>query len=166
VNAKRLITAEPIDAAAFAPFGDLLAAPAEPGRRAFGDGLANLRAHAKPELTLTTVAPDLAFPLAIREFERHPFSSQSFVPLAVARWLIVVAPPGTDGGPDGRHARAFLAGAHQGVTYRAGTWHHRITVLDRAAEFAAFIWRDGSAGDEEFAPLQGVLAVALPDPPA
>jgi len=158
-----LITAEPIDADAFRPFGDVLVAPPEPGRRAFGGGLANLRTHAKSELTLSLTAPEVAFPLPVRELERHPFSSQSFLPLSVSRWLVIVAPSGRDGSPDAQRARAFLAGPQQGVTYRIGTWHHKLTVLDDFAQFATLMWRDGSTGDAEFVPLSQPLAVALPD---
>jgi ureidoglycolate lyase len=160
-----IIVAEPIDAEAFAPFGDLLTAPREPGRHAFGSGLANLRATAKSELTLSRVAPHGALPLAVSEMERHAYSSQSFVPLSVARWLVIVAPSGADGAPDGRRARAFLAGPQQGVTYRVGTWHYPITVLDETAQFAIFMWRDGGKGDEEFVTLSAAFAVALPKAP-
>jgi ureidoglycolate lyase len=157
-----MIVAEPLQADAFKPFGDVLAAPPGGGRRTFGDGLANLRAHAEPNLTISRVEPDITFPLAIREFERHPFSSQSFVPMSVSRWLVIVAPPGPDGSPDGAMARAFLAGPGHGVTYRAGTWHHRLTVLDSNATFAVLMWRDGSADDEELWPLAQPVTVAAP----
>jgi len=85
--------------------------------------------------------------------ERHEFSSQSFVPLDVSRWLIVVAPHAREGGPDRTAARAFIATGAQGVTYRADIWHHGLTVLDRPARFAIFMWRDGTTTDEEFVPV-------------
>jgi hypothetical protein len=107
-----IVAAEPIDAEAFKSFGDVLAAPSAPGRLKFGDGLANLRAHAKPDLTMSLVAPQLAFPLAIRELERHRFSSQSFVPLSVSRWLVIVAPPRPDGGPGRSGAGRDLSCRH------------------------------------------------------
>jgi ureidoglycolate lyase len=158
-----LITAEPIDAEAFKSFGDLLMAPPGPGRRAYGAGLANLRAHARSELSVSLVTPQVTFPLTVRELERHPFSSQSILPLSVSRWLIVVAPSNAAGEPDAAKARAFLAGPGQGVTYHAGTWHHGLTVLDDIAKFAVLIWRDGTAGDEEFKPLAEPMTIAVPD---
>jgi ureidoglycolate lyase len=37
------------------------------------------------------------------------------------------------------------------VTYAADTWHHPLTVLGGLpATFAVWMWRDGTAGDEEF----------------
>jgi ureidoglycolate lyase len=85
--------------------------------------------------------------------ERHEFSSQSFLALDVARWLVIVAPKADGGGPDARRARAFLAGPGQGITYHADTWHHPLTVLDRAARFAVLIWLENSKTDEEFVTL-------------
>jgi len=91
-------------------------------------------------------------PLRAEMLERHEFSSQSFVPVDVDRWLIVVAPHASRGGPDLAGLRAFIATGRQGVTYRPNTWHHGLTVLDRPGRFAVFMWRAGSK-DEEFVPV-------------
>ncbi len=139
----------PLDAAAFAPFGEVLTVPDQPGRTYFEGALANGRSSAWPSLSLSLRAP-FSLPLRITTMERHAFSSQSFVPLGAARWLIVVAPPAEAGGPDMGGALAFVAGPGQGVTYREDVWHHGLTVLDDAARFAVFMWRDGTALDEEF----------------
>jgi ureidoglycolate lyase len=148
-----IVIPEPLRADRFAPFGDVLEAPREPGRLFFGDGLANRRAGAKPSLALVHVPPLAALPLTATRMERHEFSSQSFVALDVARWLVIVAPKAAGGGPDAARARAFLAGPGQGVTYRADTWHHPLTVLDRAARFAVLIWLEHGTTDEEFVTL-------------
>lgn len=94
--------------------------------------------------------------LPIRILERHPFTTQTFIPLGAAdsrrryryRYLVVVAPslpPGgpDDGGllpvpgsgrgrrglPDVRGLRAFVGSAGQAVTYGAGTWHAPMVAL-------------------------------------
>jgi len=78
--------------------------------------------------------------LAVRgEAPRHEFSSQTFVPLDVGRWLVVVCPHALLGGPDVAHGRAFIAGPDQGITYRMNTWHHGLTVLVRPGRFAIFM---------------------------
>ena len=64
------------------------------------------------------------------------------------------------GGPDMRGARAFLAGPRQGVTYGANVWHHPLTILDRPARFAVFMWLDGGKGDEEFFALPAPVTIA------
>lgn len=152
------LIATPLTAAAFAPFGEVLAAPADPGRTYFPDGLGNGRPSAGLALSLSKHAP-VALPLRSAVLERHAFSSQTFLPLSVSRYLVIVAPPAPDGGPDAAQARAFVAGPGQGITYRTGTWHHGMTVLDRAAEFAVVMWRDFTAADEEFVTLPHELVI-------
>jgi len=140
---------EPLTAAAFAPFGDVLAAPAEPGRVYIESALANRRDQAKPSLSFTAKDP-AALPLASSTMERHPHSSQTFVPMDAGRWLVLVAPHAAAGGPDMTRARAFLARPDQGVTYGADVWHHPSTVFDRRARFAIFMWKTGAGDDDEF----------------
>ncbi|KAI0974014.1 ureidoglycolate hydrolase [Xylaria arbuscula] len=82
--------------------------------------------------------------------ERHPFTSQTFIPLTAdttKRYLVIVAPtldaaaddrglPVPDGTglpgpglPDVRRLRAFVATGEQAVTYGAGTWHAPMVAL-------------------------------------
>jgi len=157
------IVAEPLTPEAFAPFGDVLQPPVRAGRTYFDAGLANGRPDARPSISLSRITPLDRLPLRATMLERHEHSSQSFVPIVVGRWLVIVAPPAPDGGPDATRARAFVAGPGQGITYHMGTWHHGMTVLDREAQFAVFMWRDGTPGDEEFVPLAAPFDVVLPD---
>jgi len=154
-----IIAPEPLRAEAFAPFGDVLEAPSAPGRHFFGEGLANRRAGAAPSLAVACVPPLASLPLFATRMERHQFSSQSFLALDVARWLVIVAPKAAGGGPDAARARAFLGGPGQGVTYRIDTWHHPLTVLDRPARFAVLIWLEHSKTDEEFVTLDEPFTV-------
>lgn len=154
------LTAQPLTAEAFAPFGEVLRAPDAPGRAYVDAALANRRAHAKPSLSFTFKEPTV-LPLASTTMERHLHSSQSFVPMDAGRWLVIVAPHGDDGGPDMTRARAFLAQPDQGVTFGADVWHHPFTVLDRPARFAIFMWKDGTSADDEFVQV-APFEVALP----
>ena len=83
--------------------------------------------------------------------ERHEFSSQSFVPLDVSRYVIVV--PAAARTADRTGAPAFLARGDKGITFGMNVWHHPMAVLDRPARFAVFMWLDGGRGDEEFVDL-------------
>jgi ureidoglycolate lyase len=143
------LTAEPLTAEAFAPYGEVLAAPATPGRTYVEAALANHRPHAHASLSFSRKLP-ASLPMASTTMERHRFSSQSFVPMEAGRWLVLVAPHGTDGLPDMAAARAFLARPDQGVTYAADVWHHPSTVFDQQADFAILMWQDGTAADDEF----------------
>ena len=147
------ITPQPLTREAFAPFGDVIDMPTEAGRFYYDDALGNLRAGAHPSLSMSLKAETPDRPLKAELLERHEFSSQTFVPIDTARWLIVVAPHAKDGGPDTGAIKAFIATGRQGVTYRANTWHHGLTTLDRPGRFAIFMWRDGTKGDEEFVPV-------------
>jgi ureidoglycolate lyase len=82
------------------------------------------------------------------------------VPIDVGRWLVLVAPHAADGGPDMREARVFLAGPQHGITYAANVWHHPLTILDRPATFAIFMWLAGGNGDEEFVTLREPVTIA------
>ena len=157
------LVAEPLTSAEFKPFCEVLPRPAEPGRFYFNDGLANARPHATVNLSLVRVVPTKTLPLTAKLLERHQFSSQTFLPLKVSRYLVIVAPDAPRGGPDVSRARAFVAASDQGITYRAGTWHHGITVLDEPGDFAVLMWCDGTSGDEEFVPLETPFSVVVPD---
>ena len=144
----RLLTPE-----TFAPYGDVVEAPADPGRAYFETSLGNLRAQAQPRLWMLTKLPAPGLPIEITSLERHEFSSQSFVPIEIGRWLIVVAPHAPKGGPDLGRAQAFIAGRHQGVSYRPNTWHSGLNVFDKPARLTVFMWLDGTSADEEIVPV-------------
>jgi ureidoglycolate lyase len=78
--------------AAFAHYGEVIAAPETPSREYFDAGLASTRAGAWPSLSMVLKAPVDRLPIEAGLLERHEFSSQTFVPLDVSRWLIVVCP--------------------------------------------------------------------------
>lgn len=133
------IVAEPISAAAFAPFGDLLDTAGAPDRiineglcgryhdRArldFGDGRAGV--------SLFDAVPRV-LPCTLDLVERHPDGSQCFVPMTWQSFLVTVAPD--DGGAPGRPL-AFIAGPGQAVNYHRGTWHGVLTPLTAPGLFA------------------------------
>src|ERR1700716_2848833 len=121
------ITPQPLTPEAFAPFGDVIDIPDQAGRTYYEDALGNLRPDARPSLSLILKAETPDRPLRAELLERHEFSSQTFVPIDVARWLIVVAPHAASGGPDTSAVRAFIATGRQGVTYQPNTSHHGLT---------------------------------------
>lgn len=150
---------QPLTAEAFAPFGDVLTIPAAPGRSYFDAALSNLRGEAKASLSIARREDLATLPFQATQMERHEFSSQSFVPIDVGRWLVMVAPHAPAGGPDMAKARAFLPAPGQGVTFAANVWHHPMTILDKPATFAVFMWLVKGAGDEEFFTLQTPVTI-------
>ena len=144
---------EPIDAAAFMPFGQLIPpqAPGQ-GRQELFEELQNERASARPRLSMATVEPK-ALPLTAVKMERHVHSSQVFVPVDSAGYLVVVAPHGADGMPDLGNIRAFRVPGDTGLNYRADTWHHPLSALERTGRFAILTFVDGTSADEQFVDL-------------
>ena len=75
--------------------------------------------------------------------ERHPFTTQTFVPLWAspnAQYIVVVAPacPTDDrcGPPQIEGLRAFFVTQSQGVTYAPGTWHAPMIVTPSSGDSA------------------------------
>jgi ureidoglycolate lyase len=85
--------------------------------------------------------------VTITALERHPHSTQSFIPIRSGRWLIVLAPTLPDGSPDIANVRSFLAGPDDAICIHRDVWHAGLTVLDGPAEFAMMMWRT-DAGDD------------------
>jgi ureidoglycolate lyase len=157
------IMAQSLTADAFALFGEVIDPLTYPGRKFFNEGLANARAGAEVNLSRARLDPLTDLPLLARELERHEFSSQTFLPINVSRYLIIVAPMAADGGPDVAGVCAFVANGDQGITYRLNTWHHGMRVLDEPGDFAVLMWCDGTSDDEEFRSLDQPFSVFLPD---
>lgn len=154
------VKARIIDPVAFAPFGEVITSPDTLPNIDASRALDNRRDGASTTLYTTIVAP-VTLPLVLTKMERHRFSSQTFLPLDASRYLVCVAPHGSNGQPDPDALLAFLVPAGTGITYRADVWHHPMTALDREARFAVLMWRDGSADDEEFIDLPQPLRVDM-----
>jgi ureidoglycolate lyase len=152
------LVAHPLTPEAFAPYGEVLAAPTDTGRRYFGPRLENRRPLAKLDFSLSTVSAS-HLPLKLRLFERHEFSAQVFMPVDVARYLVTVCPDNGQGMPDTAKAISFIGPPDTGVMYAAGVWHHPMVALERAGRFSVVMWASGDAGDEELVPLDREIEV-------
>ncbi|MBM1632623.1 ureidoglycolate lyase [Sulfitobacter mediterraneus] len=136
----REITAEPLTAEAFAPFGDVLELRETPDKM-INAGLCG-RHHdlaaldfgpeGRAGISLFDAQPR-SFPYELTLLERHPEGSQAFVPLTEHPFLVIVAPDqkGKPGTP-----RAFLTTPHQGINFHRGTWHGVLTPLHAPGLFA------------------------------
>lgn len=132
-------TARPLTPAAFAPFGDVLAAEGAPDRL-INQGFCG-RYHDRARLdfgpggragiSLFDARPR-ALPYRLEMVERHPEGSQAFVPMHGNPWLVTVAEPGPTPGT----IHAFLAAPGQAVNFHCGTWHGVLTPLEAPGLFA------------------------------
>ncbi len=136
---SREIRTEPLTAASFAPFGNVLEAAGEPDR-IINQGLCG-RFHDLAALDFADgragisvfLAEPRALPLTLDMVERHPEGSQAFLPMTQHRFLVIAAPD--DGGVPGT-PRAFLTEPGQGVNIHRGTWHGVLTPLHAPGLFA------------------------------
>lgn len=134
---------QPLSAAQFAAFGDVIECTGQP--LSINQGKTE-RYHA---LSLPQVAGEGArigmsifrnlqassLPLQIDMLERHPQGSQSFIPMDGQVFVIVVALPLNDRQPDEGQVYAFLSNGQQGITYAKGVWHHPLITLEAPSNF-------------------------------
>jgi len=125
----------PLTREAFAPYGDVID---ETGPTVFEtNGGDAIRIHAlagidcsaedgRPIISLFRVkGPTRRKRLYL--MERHPISTQAFIPLSPVRAVVVVAPAGEAPSPD--NIRAFVTDGSQGFSYGRNTWHHPLITL-------------------------------------
>jgi len=158
----RAISARPITEDAFAPYGQILKLPAEPGRIDYSAFLRNDRPKASACFRTSLIAPE-TWPVTVTVMERHAYSTQAFLPIDVDTYLVLVAPSLASGQPDVGQLCAFQVGPDIGINYSAGTWHHPMTVFDRPAVFATVMWTDGGPDDEEFVDVSPAVQVSSPN---
>ena len=128
----RTITARPLTAEAFAPFGDVLEASGTPDRiinaglcGRFHDRASLDFADGRAGISLFDAEPR-TLPHTLDLMERHPLGSQAFVPMHAYPFLVIVAPD--EGGAPGE-PQAFVTPPGLGVNYRRNTWHGVLTPL-------------------------------------
>jgi ureidoglycolate lyase len=156
------LRAQPLTAAAFTPFGQVFQAPVEKGRLYLDDQLVTARPGWRASLSVSRSGPPATLPLVATKMERHAYSTQTFVPIEPARFVILVAPKAGDGVPDAARACAFIAAPGQGITYAMNTWHHPMTVLDAPAGFAVMMWRNEGPDDEHWHTLARPITILPP----
>ncbi|MGQ0609916.1 MAG: ureidoglycolate lyase [Paracoccaceae bacterium] len=147
------ITAQPLDAAAFAPFGDVLEATGD--FRLINEGMCK-RHHDRARLDFgpggragisVFNAVPRALPYAFDLVERHPEGSQAFLPLSQHPFLVIVA--ADEGGRPGAPL-AFLTSGAQGINLHRGTWHGVLAPLAAPGLFAVVDRIGTSANLEEY----------------
>jgi len=89
-------------------------------------------ASGRPVLSICRAAPN-APPVRLRLMERHPLSSQAFIPLSSVPFLVVAAPAGDK--LELEKISVFRSNGRQGINYRRGTWHHPLLALERVCDF-------------------------------
>ncbi|MGY6703615.1 ureidoglycolate lyase [Roseinatronobacter sp.] len=130
----------PLNAAAFAPFGDVLDVQGAPDKL-INQGLCG-RFHDRATLDFGVGgragislfdAQPRALPYRLEMMERHPDGSQAFIPMHCEAFLVIVAQDN-----DGRPATplAFVTNGAQGINFHRNIWHGVLTPLSHPGRFA------------------------------
>ena len=157
-----MIRAQPLTAADFASFGDVLEAAGSPDRL-INQGLCG-RFHDRARLDFgpdgraclsVFQAESRALPYELKLLERHPLGSQAFVPLSADPFLVIVAPDQDDtpGTP-----QAFLTKPGQAINFLRGTWHGVLTPLHAPGLFVV-LDREGPGSNLEEHPLHTPIRI-------
>jgi ureidoglycolate lyase len=130
-----------------------------------------------PRPLLSSQQVGIAGNFPVKILERHPFTTQTFIPLGLspseaykARYLVIVAPslpPSSSSGlpdpahtdtsdrlrgnglPDLENIRAFVANGAQAVTYGVGTWHAPMVVIGQnPIDFVVVQFANGVATED------------------
>jgi len=135
----KVIKTQPLTPQAFAPFGDVLAAVGNPtvminqdkcarysdlAELDFSDGRAGISIFRSEIRTL---------PYELDMVERHPESSQTFIPMGNQPFMVVVAGDQNGAPVD---PQAFIAAKGEAINFHRGTWHGVLTPLHAPGLFA------------------------------
>lgn len=163
----RRIQAQPLEARAFAAFGNVIDTAGR-AAEAINDGTTqrfsdlaalDLRAPGRDPVVGIYVAQARAFPLRIAKLERHRQAAQVFLALGLHRFIVVVA-EGAEV-PQWDAVRAFITAPGQGVSLHRGCWHHSLVALADGDRFAVIEGGDYRNDTQEVA-ASAALELAAP----
>ncbi len=132
---------EPLTAAAFAPFGNVIETSARAnnqmnsGTFARFDNLATVATDGNQHSTISLVRSEspATLPHRFTLVEKHPLCSQAFIPRTEFVFYVVVGAAGERITAQDLHA--FVSNGRQGISYYPGTWHMPLIALQRDQEF-------------------------------
>lgn len=151
--AKRQISIQPMDAASFASFGDVLTLKSKPDKMINQDMCGRHHDLAKLDFTDGQAGISLfdavprQLPYTLDMMERHPLGSQAFIPLHEHGFLVIVAP---DMGGKPGEPLAFLTAPRTGINIYKNTWHGVLTPLQAPGMFAVIDRIGNGANLEEY----------------
>ena len=134
------LTAEELTPEAFKPYGEVIDTEGLTSRTintGFAERYENftrldVTEGGHPAISIFEAHP-VPLPFQVQGMERHPVSSQIFMPAGNSRFLVLVAD--TTDIPKWKDLRLFITNGNQGVNYRRGTWHHFLLTLDEEQKY-------------------------------
>lgn len=148
------IKIEPLTAANFAPFGEVIEISENCENYEINEGtcrryhkLAQVETMGEKAKAIISIfrAKPISLPFELKIMERHPLGSQSFMPLSSSQFLVIVAKDENDAPAS---PRGFLANIGQGVNININIWHAPLCALNQITDFIV-IDRDGKGDNLE-----------------
>ncbi|CAO3599101.1 unnamed protein product [Absidia cylindrospora] len=155
---KNVVIAQPLSSEAFTAYGDVIEpkdtvkiTSANQGTASKYHKVAQVN-NVFPEnrgvanMCIFHSKPTTELPFTVKILERHPYSSQFFVPMTYGQtrgYLVAVALNGADDKPDMSTFKTFIASSVQGVNYHQGVWHAPMVTLEAPTSFACFVHESG-----------------------
>jgi len=155
----RQLTAEPLSAEAFAPFGDVIETR-QINQQVMNEArferfdalaLADIDARGQVAISIARCCQATRLPYEVTLLERHPLGSQAFIPRTEFEFVVVVAPAGDTVLPD--QLKAFMSNGKQGINYHRGIWHMPLIAFEADQEFL-LVDRVGSGSNCEVITLK------------
>lgn len=165
------IKAQPLSREAYQRYGQLIGAsdehpwrPANMGTSRRFNHLAdmqNLRGDkAKLNLCVFSCTAFQPMTLEMALLEKHPYSTQVFVPIdSAAKYLVIVCLGGDE--PDLETLSAFVAEGPVGISYHPGIWHYPMTALSRNTDFTCLVYEDDTRDDCIVRKLQHPISIEI-----
>ena len=162
----KIVKPKPLTKDLFLEFGDVIEANDQVKSYSINDGhtqryydLAKIDEANDDGKTLVNIfrSTPLELPIVLQSIERHPLSSQAFIPLGNESYLVVVAPAGEF---NEAAIEVFISTANQGVNYHSGTWHHYCLALNEPSDFIV-IDRGGNGENCDIVNLNNPLKIDL-----
>ncbi|GHF03186.1 ureidoglycolate lyase [Aliiroseovarius zhejiangensis] len=132
------LSTQPLTAAAFAPFGEVIEVSGTPDK-IINQGMCG-RHHDLATLDFADGRVGISlfdakartFPYSVDMVERHPDGSQAFIPVSGTPMLVVVAED-RDGVPV--NLRAFVSQPGQSINLHRGVWHGVLAPIEKPGQF-------------------------------
>ena len=126
---EKIIKPVKINRSNFSSYGDLISTDdinpmnINEGYAKRFDNLANLDTSKGSGKTIVSIFSALkrTFPMKIHMMEKHPLSTQAFIPMKETTFLAFVAPSGES--PEIDKIQSFIIPPKMGINYKPGIWH-------------------------------------------
>lgn len=139
---KISLTVKPLTPSDFEPFGDVIEVDENHHHYPINNDTTEryhelakvdvLEKGGRPLINIFRGQP-FTLPIQIKLMERHPLSSQAFIPLTKTPYLIIVA--GKENELCADQLQTFISRGQQGVNYHRGVWHHPLLSLEKVSDF-------------------------------